>query len=92
MDSTTSSQFVEWLEYLERDINAFHREDYYHAQIAAEIRRSFVKKPRNVKAKQFLLKFQHMKPKVAQSFEEVCEKSKRFWFGMFGKKPPQKDE
>jgi len=52
---TSSSRFVKWMLYLEMDVNAFHREDHYHAQIAAEIRAGNIGK--HVKSNTMLLKF-----------------------------------
>ena len=54
---TSSSEFVLWMEYLEWDINAFDKNTYYLAQIAAEVRRSFVKSPKLVKIQDFIMKF-----------------------------------
>jgi hypothetical protein len=42
---------------MEQDLNAHRREDYYLAQIAAEIRRVLRKNPAAVKLEHFLLKF-----------------------------------
>jgi len=33
-EETTASQFIMWQEFLEREINEFHREDWYFAQLA----------------------------------------------------------
>lgn len=67
------------MEYLERDANAFHRENYYWAQIAAEIRRSFCKNPKRVKVEDFLLKFKNkvMKKKITK--KERTKIAKAFW-------------
>ena len=55
MMETTSSEFVDWKYYLERDVNAFHREDYYLARISMQIADMFSKSPQ--KLKDFLIKF-----------------------------------
>ena len=83
---TTSTEFVLWMEYLEKDTNAFHREDYYLAQIAAEIRRSFVKKPKQVKLKDFLLKFVMQEKPKKLSIKERTKRMKQFWFFHVGLK------
>lgn len=45
------------MSFFEMERNSFHREDYYLAQIAAEVRRSIVKRPQDVDVKDFLLSF-----------------------------------
>ena len=78
-----------WLKYLEKDINDFHREDYYLAQIATEIRRSYVKRPKSVRLKDMLLKFTSNKKPVSKTERELHnKKSKAFWLSAlgFGKK------
>ena len=57
MNQTTSTEFVDWMTFFEMERSSFHREDYYLAQIAAEVRRSIVKKPQEVHVQDFLLKF-----------------------------------
>jgi len=57
MNQTTSTEFVDWMTFFEMERSSFHREDYYLAQIAAEVRRSIVKKPQEVQVQDFLLKF-----------------------------------
>ena len=54
---TTSREFLEWIEYFKRDTNEFHREDYYWAQLTAEVCRSWVDKPSKVKVSHFLIRF-----------------------------------
>ena len=61
-DETSSTEFLDWLEYLEQGVNVRRREDYYLAQIAREIRRTVVKNPQNVALKSFLLEFEIEKP------------------------------
>lgn len=85
---TSSSQFVLWMEYLEWEANAFDKECYYLAQIAAEIRRSYVKRGVIVKIEDFIMKF------IAKKAEEKTEKpmdvqmkantAKQFFFGLTG--------
>ncbi len=50
-------EFLEWIAYMDLDVNAFHREDYNFAQVAAEVRRSFVKEPSKVDVNDFVLQF-----------------------------------
>ena len=83
-DKTTSSEFVDWMWYLDwLDTDGFHREDYYLAQIASEIRRSFIAKPEKVRLTDFLLKFQEKKPEPVLMPEQRMKKSKSAWLGLF---------
>jgi len=67
---------VEYVEAMSQEINDFHREDYFLAQIAAEIRRSYVKNPKAVQLKTFLHKF---KVRAETVLESSIERSKAFW-------------
>lgn len=78
-EETSSTDFVMWMEYLEMEVNAFHREDYYLAQIAAEMRRSFVKNPKKVKLDDFLLKFKNKVIRKGMTKEERTKIAKSFW-------------
>jgi hypothetical protein len=50
--------FVKWQVYLDEvEMNGFHREDYYLAQIAQCIIQANSKNPNSIKLKQFLLQF-----------------------------------
>ena len=85
---TTSTQFLDWIEYLKRDVNAFHREDYFLAAIAREIRQfqeMFSKKPKHIKLEAFLQKFVFKKKrKKDMTKEEAAEQSKRYWLSWAG--------
>lgn len=54
-DRITFSEFLGWLDYLNWFEARHGKEDFYLAQIAAEIRRGQVKHPKNVKTKDFLI-------------------------------------
>jgi len=92
-EETTSTQFIDWMTYLEQDVNAFHREDYFLANIAKEVQRTIAKDRKSVKLKPFLLKFVRegvkrvaRRPTVEK---EATEKSKSRWLawaGIKGKK------
>jgi len=90
---TTSSEFVKWIRYLDDEVNAFHREDYYWAQIAAEIRRGNVKHPKNVKVGDFIMTFTTTTKKKAEKKEKAeglsrearIARSKSFWSALAGK-------
>ena len=65
----TFSEFLDWLQYLEWAERRDTKNDYYLAQIAAEVRRGNVKSPRLVKIKDLLLKMQ--KPKQRLSSKQI---------------------
>jgi len=50
----TYSEFVDWITFLKREEGQAKRQDYYMAQIAMEVRRSYVKNPKTVKLKDFI--------------------------------------
>lgn len=96
-EGTTSSEFVMWKVLMEEDLYSNHKQDYYLAQIACEIRRVLAKKPNTIKLESFLLKFRN---KTAQDKQELTpelneeEKQKKTlvaaaiqkarWFGILG--------
>ncbi len=94
---TTSTEFLDWMEYLKQDVNAFHREDYFLANIARYICVSFAKDSKKVpKLERFLLRFtekikirKKIGEKKSMTKEEAAEKSKRHflpWAGVNKKK------
>lgn len=81
---TTSTEFVMWNQYLRRDLNVQGKTDYALAQIAAEVRRVLHKDPRQVKAEDFLIRFNTGKPDK----KAAMEKSKSFWMALVEKPNP----
>jgi len=82
----TSSEFVEWVWFLEwKDTKEFRREDYYLAQITAMIERTNVKNPppfdRAIKAK--LLNFSPTKTNTPKGKQQMSN-SKSFWKSAVG--------
>lgn len=74
----TSTEFVKWVRFLEwRDVEEFRREDYYLAQIAAQIERGHVKNPSQVTIQRKLLKFTSQEP--PKDAGKQVQKSKAFW-------------
>jgi len=55
-DRITYSEFMDWITFLNREEGQVKKQDFYLAQIAAEVRRGNVKNPRSVKTKDFILK------------------------------------
>jgi hypothetical protein len=80
-----SMEFASWMHYLEQEINDFHREDYYLAQIAAEVRRAFSKDPKSVKLKDLLLEFHPEEKKTKPMSKKTrIQQSKNFWLALAG--------
>jgi hypothetical protein len=80
----TSTEFIKWVRYLEwRDVEEFRREDFYLAQIAAQVERGYVKHPSQVTLQKKLLKFttQGEPSKGAGSHVQT---SKAFWMALTG--------
>lgn len=50
-------EFVTWIEYLDQDMNGFHRQDYFLAQIAYLLATSNAKNPKSIDFNSFLMKF-----------------------------------
>jgi len=85
---TTATELVTWIEYLRMEkekVLDLEKHDYYLAQIASEVRRSFAKSPQNVKTSDFILDFKE-KPQKPMTKEEAIVNSKRYWFGLTGYK------
>jgi hypothetical protein len=72
------SEFLEWLEYLREEET---KEHWYLAQIAAEVRRSFVTAPGQIKVTDFLLRSREEK-------KVQWEKSKEIWTSALGVRLP----
>jgi len=80
-NETTSTQFLKWIWYMDwEDIHGFHREDYFYAQIAAEVRRTISKNPKQVKLEQLLLKFTTKTEVMSQRTKQfMMKQSKAKW-------------
>lgn len=84
MAETTSSEFVEWQEFFRNELAEPTREEYYLAQIAAEVRRTIAKRPGAVSLSSFLLKFKPMgeAERAPADIEYRIALSKAKWFGI----------
>ena len=81
---TTSTQFLDWLAYLEWDVNSFHREDWFLAQIAKEVRRTILKDPnKDLKWSPFLIKFTSKKESKKVDKMKAAMTMKRRILSMF---------
>ena len=75
---------MEWCLFMEKDTNLFHRQDYYLAQIACEVRRGYVKTPKDVKFSDFLLKFKTERSEPKEDKTERLSRTKSFWLAATG--------
>lgn len=88
MEKTTSSEFIEWMAYLDLEMHQTKKEDYYLAQVAAEVRRSFVKSPQSVHVKDFILSFTRAERSSlgggSPAMEDPIQRSKNYWSAVLG--------
>lgn len=90
---TTSNEFKEWCQFLSDEWQAPKREDYYLAQIAAEVRRTIARNPQRVNVKDFLLRFKFPKKGHVLTEKEKAQRlaaSKARWFAIVGMKGGKK--
>jgi len=77
-DRMTYTEFVDWITFLALEQERDEKQDYYLAQIAAEVRRSFVADPKTVKVKDFLMTQKSAKVDAAKEVKPKS-KSKSAW-------------
>lgn len=83
---TTSTEFREWVAYMEMDVNeGFHRYDHYFAKLIATLKQCFSKDPRTIKQADQLIEFASEKPteKDPEQLRDRAQQSKRHWLGVF---------
>ncbi|QDP54891.1 MAG: hypothetical protein Unbinned3891contig1000_89 [Prokaryotic dsDNA virus sp.] len=78
-----------WNKFLDKHETRLTADQNYLAQIAAEVCRSRVAKPKQVKMKQFILEFKDPVANVPQGVEDKMSKSKSVWFGALGLNKPK---
>lgn len=95
-DRIEYSEFLEWIQYLRIERNSLAKIDHYLAQIAMEVRRSYVKDPNRVKLSSFLMKFST--PEEAEVVDSAKDPrsvktavSKAAWFGALGMQIPREN-
>ena len=84
---TSVSQYKKWMVFLDwKEGESFDRTIYYLAQIATEVRRSYVKNPHQVKLKDFIIQFMLKKQNKESdlSIEERTMRAKQFAFALAG--------
>ena len=89
MNSTLSTEFLEWMVYLDEvETEGFDRIVFQLAELTAEVRRSWVKDKDRVKRDWFLLKFS--KSKKVEKTDDIEEKktkgarSESIWNAIIG--------
>ena len=75
----TFREFLNWLEYLVWADERTSKQDLYMAQLTAEVRRSYVTKPKTVKVADFIIKSKRQM--------DAATSSKAAWLGFFNLKP-----
>ena len=75
---------MQYIQMQEQEVYDTHsKRDWQLATLTAEVRRSWVKSPRHVKVKDFLMKFTKRKP-MPKTREEATRASKQFWLNGLG--------
>ena len=88
--TTSSTDFVDWMVYLNEEPNRFNPLFMYIAQLTAELRRSWVTSAyaKNTKTEDFLIKFVDKKEVIKQKVQQ----SKKAWFSFLGMNKNKKKE
>lgn len=95
-DRITFSEFLDWCDYLLLEERRHTKQDWYLAQIAAEVFRTIAKEPKKVRVKSYLHKVEDDPSQVPVSNlppEQRLKKSKSSWMSALGlkkKKPAKK--
>jgi len=84
MRGMTQREYEARLAWLEEEQARPSQTDWYLMQVAAEVRRGYVKDPSSVKLKD--MKLVRPKPEQLPTKEEAVARSKSRWFGMLGVK------
>jgi len=85
MENTTSTEFVEWVEYLDREeLEGFHRDDYNFAQLAKVMVECWSKGKKHT-TEDFLLKFRRA-GEVKEKKKPNLKAEKAVWFSLLGMK------
>ena len=77
--TVSSTEFVCWCVYLRDQKKERTKQDYYLAQIALEMRRSWVKDKNGVKIEELFLKYEDAVENGPQSPDKALAASKAFW-------------
>ena len=80
----TQREFEARMVWIDGEMDRPSREDWYLMQVAAEMRRTRVKSPQDVKLADMRLKIDRPKEAVPVTREDAAARSKSHWFGMLG--------
>jgi len=88
--SVSSSEYLEWIHFLDKKDTNTEKIEHYLAALTAEVRKSYVKHPQKVRVKDFLFKFVKKAEKIKKdlSIAERTSRAKLFWGALLGS--PQK--
>lgn len=87
---------MDWITYLDEEVNGFHREDYYLAQVAMVTAQANSKHPEKIELEHYLLGFESKVVEVQEDVSEISAEeherkikessaaSKALWFGRLG--------
>lgn len=78
----TSSEFVEWIVFLDEEEMKRTKQDFYLASIAAEVRKGNVKHPNKVKVSHLFITY--AKKKVKMTIKEKAADAKKFFGALLG--------
>ena len=78
---TTATEFITWMEYLTQQSYEYTRDQIFSAMIAAEVRRSWVKDAKSVRADDFM---PDLRPKEPLTLEQASAQAKNFWLPFVG--------
>lgn len=85
----TYEQFVEWAVFLNSEETRITKLDLYLAQIAAEVRRGYVKEPKKVKVSDFLVG-EESESRSPLPDSSALKDSKSVWMSAVGHKKKKK--
>jgi hypothetical protein len=86
----TITEFLQWQEFFRMVRDRQEKLHFYLAQIACEVRRSYIKHPRQAKLGDFLLKFANPdedRPMTPAEIAHKCAVSRASWLAYAGVKP-----
>lgn len=83
------TEFIEWVEFLEKDFDETKREDFFFAELIASVVRSNAKHPERISAESYLKLFSREKPEGAKKEmpRQTSEDAKAIWKARLGLAP-----
>jgi hypothetical protein len=84
----TSSEFPEWIAFLNQEETKRTKQDFYLASIAAEVRKGNVKHPKKVKISDLFIRY--AKKKVKMTIKQKSDEAKAFFGALLGSSKKKK--